>query len=340
MAPGVIRWAGPTFAMARGLKMTPGVRRTLVALAALLLIGTSLAQPVARTDARTQAPKPTFRTGVDVVRVTAVVQDMRGRPVVGLSRADFELFEGGEPRPIVEFRSEPTPISVAVLVDGSGSMSVAPKRALARQAVQHLLSWVEPGQDEVALLTFDTGLSVLQPFTTAAPDVARWLPWIDAFGATSLYDAIAGTSREMAERRRPRQAVVAVTDGVDTSSRLDASAVSRLASAIDVPVYVLAVAPPEAPGRASADATTGGDPAASLEDLARWTGGRLFVVAGPAGASLAARGIVTELRHQYLIGFEPNARAGWHPLSIRTRQKDLIVRARSGYVSGAPVGKP
>jgi Ca-activated chloride channel family protein len=169
-------------------------------------------------------------------------------------------------------------------------------------------------------------------------DVARRLPWIDAYGATSLYDAIAGTSREMAGRRRPRQAVVAVTDGVDTSSVLDAVAVSRLASTIDVPVYVLAVAPLQAPSHVGADAATVKDPAASLKDLARWTGGRLYLVAGPAGASLAARNIVTELRHQYLIGFEPSAQAGWHPLSIRTRQKDLVVRARSGYVSGTPVG--
>jgi hypothetical protein len=44
--------------------------------------------------------------------------------------------------------------------------------------------------------------------------------------------------------------------------------------------------------------------------------------------------LFAELRHQYLITFEPGERAGWHPLEIRTRKKNLVVRARSGYSAG------
>jgi hypothetical protein len=71
-----------------------------------------------------------------------------------------------------------------------------------------------------------------------------------------------------------------------------------------------------------------------LEDLATWTGGRVFIVSAPGQRSTAARQMVDELRHQYLIAFESGGRTGWHPLVIRTREKDLIVRARSGYVVG------
>ena len=72
----------------------------------------------------------------------------------------------------------------------------------------------------------------------------------------------------------------------------------------------------------------------SLSDLAAWTGGRTFVVSSIAQRSLVARQIVDELRHQYLIAFESSRTPGWHPLVVRARDKDLTVRARSGYIAG------
>jgi hypothetical protein len=60
----------------------------------------------------------------------------------------------------------------------------------------------------------------------------------------------------------------------------------------------------------------------------------LFVASSPSQRSGAARQIVDELRHQYLIAFESSGTPGWHPLEVRARQKDLVVRARTGYVAG------
>ena len=54
----------------------------------------------------------------------------------------------------------------------------------------------------------------------------------------------------------------------------------------------------------------------------------------PAQMSVAAREIVNELRHQYLIAFEPTGASGWHALELRTRKSNLVVRARSGYMAG------
>jgi hypothetical protein len=58
------------------------------------------------------------------------------------------------------------------------------------------------------------------------------------------------------------------------------------------------------------------------------------VASTPAQRSAAARQIVDELRHQYLIAFESSGSPGWHPLVVRAKQKDLTVRARSGYIAG------
>ena len=71
-----------------------------------------------------------------------------------------------------------------------------------------------------------------------------------------------------------------------------------------------------------------------LSDLAARTGGHVFVASTPAARSAAARQIVDELRHQYLIAFESSGTPGWHPLVVRARNKDLVVRARSGYIAG------
>jgi hypothetical protein len=69
----------------------------------------------------------------------------------------------------------------------------------------------------------------------------------------------------------------------------------------------------------------------SLGNLATWTGGELMLVSAPAEASLAARELITELRHQYLIAFESSKDPGWYALDVKTRNRDFTVRARSGY---------
>ena len=74
--------------------------------------------------------------------------------------------------------------------------------------------------------------------------------------------------------------------------------------------------------------------AGPLSDLASWTGGHVFVASTPGQRSLAARQIIDELRHQYVISFESSGKPGWHPLVVRARNKDLVVRARSGYIAG------
>jgi hypothetical protein len=129
-----------------------------------------------------------------------------------------------------------------------------------------------------------------------------------------------------------------ITDGVDTGSRLTAPQVSAIASEIDVPVYLLTVVnPADHPGGEFAVLENEGKKTetATLADLARWTGGDMRIASVTAHTEEALYDLFTELRHQYLITFEPGARPGWHPLEIRTRKKNLVVRARSGYMSGS-----
>jgi VWFA-related protein len=293
-----------------------------------------------------QDPAPRFKSAVDLVSVSAVVRDKRGRFVPRLSREDFIVVEGGERRPIVGFNAEADgPVKVAVLFDISGSMRVGSKAVDAQQAARHLFSSLKQG-DQAALFAFDTQLEKVTDFTTDFKGLESRVDKVDPpFGQTSLFDAIAETAKAVADsvgggtgRVPQRSAIVVLTDGIDTKSRLTAPEVSAIASSIDVPVYVIAVMSPVDDPR-NPDYGTGAL-SSGLTDLARWTGGDFFIALSPAHASIAARQIVGEMRNQYMLAFEASARAGWKSLEVRARDREHIVRARSGYTAGGGSPSP
>ncbi len=145
------------------------------------------------------------------------------------------------------------------------------------------------------------------------------------------------TARIVGDRQNRHRAVFVVTDGVDTGSQLKAPEVSAIASSIDVPVYLLTVVNPvDHPGGEFGvlQADSKAADTVTLADLARWTGGDMRVASEPAAYGGGDLDMFAELRHQYLISFEPGEREGWHPLEIRARKNDLLVRARSGYFAG------
>jgi Ca-activated chloride channel family protein len=297
------------------------------------LLGTTLIGWIPAPALRAQeppAPAAVFRSGVDIVPVAAVVRDKRGQVVRDLVIEDFEVFDNGERRRIVSFTpGEDGPISVALLIDVSGSMKVDERRASARAVVEQLLASLRP-EDEVALFTFDKGLSQDQAFTSDTDLVRQALDRVEPFGSTSLYDAIAGTAKQLETLRTKRRAIVVVTDGLDNASRMRPSDVSGIASRSDLPVYVLAVVsaldvPDSGIGAVAASAT------GQLKNLAWWTGGDAFVVSSPAEMSIASRAVLMELRHQYVLAIEASGVTGWRPLDIKTRRRELQVRARSGY---------
>jgi VWFA-related protein len=304
-----------------------------------------LAQSVAAPQDQEAAQAPRFKSAVDLVSVSAVVRDKKGRFVPHLSREDFIVVEGGERRPIVGFNAESDgPVKLAVLFDISGSMRVGTKAVDAQQAARHLFSSLKTG-DQAALFAFDTQLDKVTDFTADFKGLESKVDMVDPpFGQTSLYDAIAETAKAVAEsvvsngRISQRAGIVVLTDGIDTKSRLTAPEVSAIASSIDVPVYIVAVMSPVDDPR-NPDYGTGAL-SSGLTDLARWTGGDFFIAVSPAHASIAARQIVGEMRNQYMLAFEASSRAGWRSLEVRARGRDHVVRARTGYTAGGATPPP
>ena len=281
-----------------------------------------------------QSPVPAFKAGVDLVRIAAVVRDHKGRFVQDLKARDFEVLDDGRNRSIADLQADLPGVSIAVLFDVSGSMEG--RMPNAREAATHVLSWLDASRDEAAVFTFDTHLDQRTSFTSGMKSLPDSLGHVVPFGATSLHDAIGQTAKRVGEREGRRRAVVVFTDGADNASRMKPEDVSAIASAIDVPVYIFGIVgsidnPSEDISTTSVERSAFTGP---LSDLAAWTGGHVFVASTPGQRSIAARQIIDELRHQYLIAFESSGKPGWHPLVVRARNKDLTVRARSGYIAG------
>jgi VWFA-related protein len=231
-----------------------------------------------------QAPAATFKSGVEVVTVNAAVRDARGHVVRDLKKSDFTVVDSGFTRPIQDFYSGESSVSVAILLDISGSMGVGGNMDRARDAVRLVLSHMRTEGDEAALYTFDAKLEQVVPFTRDLDRIRALTlagrPW----GTTSLYDAVAAMAKTAAERENRHRAVLVITDGVDTASRMKAPEVSGIASSIDVPVYLLTVVNPlDHPGGALSVITAAGEhnDVASLADLARWTGGDMRICSMP-----------------------------------------------------------
>jgi Ca-activated chloride channel family protein len=318
---------------------------TLVALMSGAVRGSSSAaqtpsEPPGDAQQDSAQPPPVFRSSVDLVSLSAIVRDRHGRIVRDLARDDFEIFDAGVRRQIVEFApADEGPVSVAVLFDTSGSMGIAGNLTAGRLVVEHLLGLLKPRIDEIAFYSFDSGVRRTTGFTKDPEVVARALTRLKAFGETALYDAIGVVASQLEERPLRRRAVVVVTDGIDTSSEKSPADVSGIASASDVPIYVVTVDSGqketlEAPQETySADPRT---PAAHLGNLAHWTGGALFNGRGTSGAAATARLLLAELRHQYLLAFE-SAGPGWRPVDVRLRRSQVTVRTRSAYQSSRPI---
>ena len=194
-----------------------------------------------------------FRSSVDVVSVSGVVRDRKGRFVSNLERRRLpSSSEGGAARPILDFRAQSDgPVKLALLFDISGSMRVGSKAVDARQAARHIFGALQPG-DEAAVFRFDTRLDRVTPFTS---DVATLEAALDTVEDAVRPDVACTTrSRETARvvaakgagtaRVPQRSAVVVLTDGIDTRSRLTPEQVPTSRASIDIPVYIVAVMSP------------------------------------------------------------------------------------------------
>jgi Ca-activated chloride channel family protein len=207
-----------------------------------LLIG---ARPEARTlDAQQQDQSDSqsfrFKTGVELINVTATVTDANGRFVPNLQQDDFRVYQDDEQQPITHFNSERVPVSLGVVLDTSGSME-GEKMAAARDALDRFLSQLLEPDDEVFLYRFDTNPVLIQGWTKDKRRMRLELERMQPRGGTAMYDAIAEAIPLARSGHNPKKALVIISDGNDTSSRTDVMSLKRLIRESEVLVYAIGI---------------------------------------------------------------------------------------------------
>lgn len=277
-----------------------------------------------------ESQRATFRSGLDLVSVAVVVRDQDGRFIRGLRPSDFEVFDRGATRDIVQFqRGEDAEARLALLVDTSGSMEVGPKRARAQLAGEFLMAGFRRS-DTASVFTFDSRVRRLTPFTNDRDELRAAMKEVESWGQTHIYDAIVGTVNTVVnDTPRPR-GVLLLTDGLDTASVLSPEDAAMAASAVDLPLYVLAVDNSPAAVRARED-LSGADDGLTLSELAHRTGGRAAEATTVAQLSLETGDILSELRNQYVLAFQAGTAKGWHDLTVRVKRGRVQARSRNGY---------
>jgi Ca-activated chloride channel family protein len=255
---------------------------------------------------------------VTQVEVYATVTDKDGRPVKGLRAEDFEVREDDVRQNVTTFVGGDFPASVALALDRSFSMKGTPL-TVARTAGRVFLASLKP-EDRVMLISISGNVEVLAPLSTAREPLHTALDALDAWGTTSLHDALI-TSLELLEGETGRRAVVVLSDGGDRYSQAREVDVLNRARRSDVMVYPIAI------GRTWPTL---------FPELAALTGGRSFHLRDPKGLQTTLQTVAADLGAQYLLGYSPSTppRAGgddWRSISVRVDRPGVTVRARSGY---------
>ena len=271
-----------------------------------------------------RAEKP-FKTGVEIISITATVFDPEGHLVTGLGREAFEVFEDGEKQTITAFTSERVPIGLGLLLDASDSM-YGKRIHDARAAVHRFLFDLLDAADEFFLFAFNHRPWPLTAWTRGQMEVERALDATIPSGGTAIYDAVLESLPLMARRTRQRAAILVISDGADTASTASVRDVKSALLRSDAFVYAIAIDSPE---RQAINTRVNAD---TLREITNDSGGRTEVVHGSEELADATARIAQELNSQYVLGYSSTHQPDGRFHSIRVRAAGCRVNARRGYV--------
>jgi len=272
------------------------------------------------------------RQKVRLILLPTVVEGKRGKPVRGLKAGDFRLYEDYVPQKIRLFVAEASqPISIAFLLDLSGSMRQVGRLAEAKQAIRGYIAALRP-EDRIALIGFaDQRVDWITEFTT---DRGRFLKRLEvqrAYGETALFDAVARAPAMVDQQVGGRAAIVLITDGIDNASTMNSFDAIRLARSVNVPIYSVgfsSLSPKMMPKGAKMTVLR------MLELFSEETGGLLLPVYEAEDLEKAVARIGRDLRFQYVLGYY-SRRSAWdgsyRRIKLELTQGNRTVRTRRGY---------
>ena len=181
-----------------------------------------------------------FKSGVELINVTASVSDASGRFVSGLRQEDFAVYEDDQPVAVTHFNAERVPVSLGIALDTSGSMAGS-KIQEAQNALDRFLYELLDKDDEIFLYRFSNVPMLLQGWTRDRQLISRALGRITPNGGTAMYDAVADALPLTQQGQNRKKALLLISDGNDTASGTNVREVKRLIRETEVLVYAIGI---------------------------------------------------------------------------------------------------
>ena len=175
-------------------------------------------QPPARPGGDEQGFR--FKSGVELINVTATVSDASGRFVPGLRQEDFIVYEDDQLVDVTHFSAERVPVSLGIAVDTSGSMA-GQKIQEAQAALDRFLFELLDKEDQIFLYRFSSRPVLLQDWTRDRQLLSRALGRLTPNGGTAMYDAVADAIPLAQKGEHRKKALLVISDGNDTASATD-----------------------------------------------------------------------------------------------------------------------
>lgn len=288
------------------------MNRALVSVLAVLLLAATVF-----------ARQAVFKASVDLVSVD-VLATANGKPLAGLTAADFEILDNKVPQKIDSISGEGTvgtialrriPLDIVLVFDVSESMAGDKLEQLV-DAGKNVLAKLGTG-DRAALVTFSQRTMIRQPLSADVAAVVRAVDRLDASGQTSMFDALyAGLS--LRRTSDTRSMMLLFSDGRDNTSWLSGKQVAQAARESDVVVYAVGL-----------DTRVKDD----LKEITEETGGAVLVAQSAKDLKTLFERIVREMQARYVLNYYPNgvAQSGWHTIEVRLPGRRADVVARRGY---------
>jgi VWFA-related protein len=269
----------------------------------------ALAHPKAAPEPA--APRTNLRVDLNLVLVPVTVCDPFNRPVTGLEKEHFRVFEDNVEQTVTAFAQEDAPVAVGLVFDTSGSMGS--KLRLSRQAAAAFFQTANP-EDEFLLVEFSDRPKLVVPMTGNTQEIQDHLTFSQSKGRTALLDAVILAMHELKKSTVGRKALLIISDGGDNCSRYTETELKNLVREGDVVIYAIGIYG----GGTTPEEVAGPQ---LLTEIADQSGGRQL----PASAQgddipdIAAK-IGVELRNRYVLGYSPTAphRDGrYHPVQVK-----------------------
>ena len=304
--------------MSSATRLTPARALALTACALTLLVTPMGAQ---------------IRVSTQTVPLYVTVTDSAKRLVPDLLREDFEVYDNGKLQTLTNFDNQVTPINVVVMIDTSGSMTLA--LDLVKQAAEEFLIRMLP-EDKAKVGAYNDKIQVKPetglPFTNNRDQLIRSLQDLDFGYPTRLYDAVDYSINEL-KMVDGRKVVLVFTDGADTASRLGSGDVTERSRTEEVMVYSVGMENEYMSGNQRVRTS----PDRGLRRLSDETGGGFFMLKKKDELGPTFTRIAQELHSQYVMGFTPETLDNKvHKLEVRLKRAGMTARARKSYVASPP----